>query len=193
MILLLLNAILALFAYVPGGGASRIRPYLWRACGARIGRGATIDVGVQCDDFRRLTVGHFSRLDKYVTIVTTGSHRDKPSPTGCLTIGSGCDVGPHVFIDARGGVVIGDDVGIGAGVRIVSVGTAPRGSSGHAASGVVIDRGAVLGLNSVVLPATHVHAHACVGACSVVSLDVPRNVIAAGQPAAVCLTITLDT
>lgn len=115
----------------------------------------------------------------------------KGHPHGRLTIGSGTWIGQQCFIHSAGGVTIGQGVGIGPGVRILS--------SSHTAipadhpvlltpiefGQVVIEDGVDLGAGSIVLPGTTIGAYAVVGAGAVVTKDLPPRCIAAGAPARV--------
>lgn len=108
-----------------------------------------------------------------------------------LVIGDGTWIGEQCFIHAAGGIVIGRNVGIGPGTRIIS--------SRHAEEGrhlpilhsriellpVVIEDDVDLGVGSVVLPGVRIGRGAQIGAAAVVTRDVPAYAVAAGVPARV--------
>lgn len=97
------------------------------------------------------------------------------------------------FADPRpegAGITIEDDVMLGSGVHIYVNNhifddvKRPIIDQGHSPSEpVVIKRGAWIGANCVLLPGVTIGENAVVGAGSVVTRDVPAQVIAAGNPA----------
>lgn len=97
------------------------------------------------------------------------------------------------FADPRpegAGITIEDDVMLGSGVHIYVNNhifddvKRPIIDQGHSPSEpVVIRRGAWIGANCVLLPGVTIGENAVVGAGSVVTRDVPAQVIAAGNPA----------
>lgn len=106
-------------------------------------------------------------------------------------IGSNCKISSHTFICE--GVTIEDDVFIGHGVTFIND-TYPRATTG---SGVLqteadwtveptlVKKGASVGSGSTILANVTIGENAIVGAGSVVTKDVPANVIVAGNPARV--------
>jgi dTDP-4-amino-4,6-dideoxygalactose transaminase/acetyltransferase-like isoleucine patch superfamily enzyme len=104
-------------------------------------------------------------------------------------VGKRCKISSHSFICE--GVVLEDDVFIGHGVMFIND-IYPRAT---AASGelqteadwkverTVIKRGASIGSGATILPNISIGENAIVGAGSVVTKDVPRNAIVAGNPA----------
>lgn len=95
-----------------------------------------------------------------------------------LDLGEGVDIGAYTFIQAKRGVVIEDEVQIGAHCAIYSVSTIDD-KSGQ----VVIRRGARIGALSVIMPGVEIGAGAVVGACSFVNRDVPAGATVYGSPA----------
>ena len=95
-----------------------------------------------------------------------------------LEIGRNVDVGAFTLIQAEEGVTLEDDVQIGGGCKIYSVDTI-GGTRGK----VVIERGACVGSNSVVLPGVTVGENAVVGALSLVKENVPAGEVWGGVPA----------
>lgn len=95
-----------------------------------------------------------------------------------LKLGKETDIGAFTYINAQGGVEIGDGVEIGGGCHIYSVSTID-GKKGK----VVLGKNCRIGTHSVVLPGVTVGENTTVGACSLVNQSLPPNVIAFGCPA----------
>ncbi|MBI2670100.1 MAG: acyltransferase [Candidatus Yanofskybacteria bacterium] len=95
-----------------------------------------------------------------------------------LKLGKETDIGAFTYINAQAGVEIGDRVEIGGGCHIYSVSTID-GKRGR----VVLEEGCRIGAHSVVLPGVRVGRNTTVGACSLVTKNLPPNVIAFGCPA----------
>ena len=64
----------------------------------------------------------------------------------------------------------------------VIIGTLPRGCKTGELKGAYIKEYAIVGANSTLLPGIVVGMHALIGAGSVVTKDVPDNVVIAGNP-----------
>jgi acetyltransferase-like isoleucine patch superfamily enzyme len=108
---------------------------------------------------------------------------------GELRIADGAWIGPQCFLHAAGTLTIGRNVGIGAGVKIIT--------SKHAEAGrrvpilhspiefapVTIEDDADLGIGAVVLPGVTIGRGALVGAGAVVTRDVAAYAVVAGNPA----------
>lgn len=97
-----------------------------------------------------------------------------------LKLGKKTDIGAFVYINAKFGVVIEDNVQIGAGVKIYSVDTISN-TRGE----VVLKRNCKIGANVVILPNVTVGENSIIGACSVLKygINIPSNEIWAGAPA----------
>ncbi len=107
-----------------------------------------------------------------------------------MCIGSGTWIGQQCFFHSAGGITIGEDVGIGPGVKILT--------STHDISEmdkpiiyasqliqkpVVIKSGSDIGVNAVIMPGVTIGEGAQIGAGAVVTKDVPDYEIWAGVPA----------
>jgi len=113
-------------------------------------------------------------------------------------IGAACNICSHCFIEND--VVIGDRVTIKNGVQIwdglrieddVFIGPNvtftndmfPRSKAPFKLLGTRVGKGATIGANATILPGLTIGENAMVGAGSVVTRDVPTNVLVAGNPA----------
>lgn len=118
-----------------------------------------------------------------------------------LRIGRGSWIGQDVFFHAAAGITIGEDVGVGPRVCIL---TSSHMLDSPAADGapavdpqtpilrrplqfapVQLGSGCDIGVGAIILPGVTVGALAQVGAGSVVTRDVPPRAIVAGNPARV--------
>lgn len=104
-----------------------------------------------------------------------------------LTIGEGSFVNRDCVIQADVPVTIGEDVHLGAGVRITTVshdiGPSHRRAGERHYRPVTIGQGAWIGAGSHILPGVTVAAGAIVAAGSVVTADVPADTVVGGVPA----------
>lgn len=120
-------------------------------------------------------IGHQTILKAY--------HRNE------LVIADGVWIGQQCFLHSAGGIVIQEKVGIGPGVKILSsaheLKTANRPILEQALefAPVVIEAGADIGVNAVILPGVTVGACAQVGAGAVVTRSVAPHTVVAGVPA----------
>lgn len=95
-------------------------------------------------------------------------------------LGEETDLGAFVYINAKAGVVVEDNVQIGGGVKIYSVSTIDN-KKGK----VILKKNCKIGANSVIMPGVIVGENSIVGALSFVNENIPDNVIACGTPAKV--------
>lgn len=114
-------------------------------------------------------------------------------------VGKRCKISSHTFICE--GVVIEDHVFIGHGVTFTND-TYPRATAGDGSlqteadwrvQPTIIRRGASIGSGATILCNLSVGENAIVGAGSVVTRDVPPNVIVAGNPARILRAIERNT
>ncbi len=111
-----------------------------------------------------------------------------------LTVGDRVWIGQAAFLHAAGGITIGEDVGIGPYVKILTSTHADPGRERPIMDGalelgaVVIEAGADLGIGAIILPGVTVGRGAQVGAGAVVTSDVPPYAVVAGNPARVLRT-----
>ena len=86
---------------------------------------------------------------------------------------------------ARGGITIEDNVMIAANVQLISNNHDPYDLLVLPCKPVLIRESAWIGAGATILPGVCVGRHAVVGACSVVTKDVPDYAVAVGNPAKV--------
>jgi acetyltransferase-like isoleucine patch superfamily enzyme len=104
-------------------------------------------------------------------------------------VGKRCKISSHSFICE--GVIIEDNVFIGHGVmfindvypRATTEDGSPQTEADWKVERTVIKKGSSIGSNATILSNTVIGENAIVGAGSVVTKDVPRNAIVAGNPA----------
>jgi acetyltransferase-like isoleucine patch superfamily enzyme len=108
-------------------------------------------------------------------------------------IGKDVWIGPLTLLDATGGLQIGNNCSIAAGVHIythaVQDWVASEGKIPKSKSPVKIEDYVAVGANAVVLPGVTIGHHSIIGAGSVVTQSIPPSSVAVGIPAAVIKTI----
>ena len=97
-----------------------------------------------------------------------------------VTIGNDCKIKPHVYIPT--GVIIEDQVFLGPHV-VFTNDKYPRAREDWKLMNTVIERGASIGANSVILPGVKIGKNAMIGAGSVITNDVPDAATVCGNPA----------
>ena len=97
-----------------------------------------------------------------------------------LKLGKRTDIGAFTYINALHGVTIGDGVQVGSHCSIYSISTID-----DTMGPVTLKRNCRIGAHSVILPGVTVGENSIVGAMSLVTRDIPANVIAVGIPARV--------
>ncbi len=133
--------------------------------GAQIGEGTRIFDQV---NLFGCTVGKNSKIDSYVYIEEG------------VVIGDNCKIRPFVFIPT--GVTIEDNVFIGPNVTFTND-KHPKAQGEWKLLPTVVKKGASVGANSVIVAGVTIGEDALVGAGSVVTKDVPPEVVVAGNPA----------
>jgi acetyltransferase-like isoleucine patch superfamily enzyme len=115
----------------------------------------------------------------------------KGDTRGELVLGDGVWVGEHCYLNAAGGLSIGDHTGLGPGSMILtsvherSSFPSPITAAPLRFGRVEIGAGCDIGIGAVVLPGSRIGDGVQVGAGAVVSGDLPEGAIAAGVPARV--------
>ncbi len=106
-----------------------------------------------------------------------------------MTIGRGTWIGQQAFLHSAGGLVVGENVGIGPGVKIITSFHAEQGravpilNSRVEFAPVEIEDDVDLGIGAIVLPGVTIARGAQVGAGAVVTKDVPAYAVVVGVPA----------
>lgn len=109
-------------------------------------------------------------------------------------------IGKNVFINSdckfqdQGGIFIGDGVLIGHNVVLATLNhdISPEKRRGMYPKPIKIGRNVWIGSNSTVLPGVTIGDNSIIGAGSVVTKDIPKNTVAAGNPARVIKTIDVS-
>ena len=106
---------------------------------------------------------------------------------GDVKVGAGTWIGPFTLLDGTGGLRIGENCSISAGVQIYSHDTVQWALTGGEAeyehATVSIGDACFVGAQSVIVKGVTVGDHCLVGACSFLDQDLPAFTIAAGVPA----------
>lgn len=146
----------------------------------RIGTGLVIEPGVLVFHPENIEIGDHVYIGHYA--ILKGYYR------GRMVIGSGTWIGQQCFFHSAGDLNIGNNVGIGPGVKII---TAYHGEEGiskpilHSRlefAPVIIEDDADIGISAIVLPGVRIGKGAQIGAGAVVTRDVPAYAVAVGVP-----------
>lgn len=113
-----------------------------------------------------------------------------------ITIGARCFANYGLMALDVAPITIGDDVQIGPNVQLLTpthpVAAGPRRDKWESAEPITIGDNVWLGGGVVVLPGVSIGANTVVGAGSVVTRDLPADVVAVGNPARVVREVTED-
>ncbi|WP_341208070.1 DapH/DapD/GlmU-related protein [uncultured Sphingomonas sp.] len=143
-----------------------------------------------------------SRLRAHLyRLISCRSGRAPTIKGGCRVNGYGLRIGHRVFInrscyfDLSAPVVLGDNVVVGHHTRFVTadheVGTRERRAGSVKAAPIVVEEGAWIGCQCVIMPDVTIGRGSVVAAGALVRESVPPNVMVAGVPARV-KTLDLD-
>jgi len=108
-----------------------------------------------------------------------------------MKIGDNTWIGQNCFFHSAGGLYIGDSVGIGPYVKIITSAHKDNCLSNPVLYNeikfdqVIIEDGSDIGIGSIVISGTKIGEGAIIGAGSVVTKDIPPYAVAAGSPAKV--------
>lgn len=89
----------------------------------------------------------------------------------------------NCYIQARNGIILGNNVRIGPGVGLISADHNLDDYDQHLpAEPIRIGNNVWIGMNSVILPGIRIGDNVAIGAGSIVTSDIPSNSIAVGNP-----------
>jgi acetyltransferase-like isoleucine patch superfamily enzyme len=148
---------------------------------ASIGKDIVFETGVLVFHPENIIVGDNVYVGHYT--VLKGYYKNK------FVIGNNVWIGQGCFFHSAGGITIGNDVGIGPGVKVVTSGhrldqsDRPILHSAVICAPVVIGDGSDIGTGAILLAGVRVGRGAQVGAGAVVTSDVPAYAVVAGVPA----------
>jgi maltose O-acetyltransferase len=135
---------------------------------------------------RRLVLRLAGAIVPSSTHLAGGTYFSKPKN---LRLGERCFINRNCYLDLYALVTMHDDVAVGHGATILTtahtIGPASRRAGPAVGRPVVIESGAWLGANAMILPGVTVGAGSVVAAGAVVTADVPANVVVSGVPARV--------
>jgi acetyltransferase-like isoleucine patch superfamily enzyme len=146
----------------------------------RIGSNVIIEEGVRVFHPEHIEIGNNVYIGH--DTILKGYYKNK------MTIGSHTWIGQRCFLHSAGGIHIGEAVGIGPGVCILtSVHTEELGKpilyNDLKLSEVIIEDGCDIGINAIILPGITIGEGSIIGAGSIVTKDVKSYRIVAGNPA----------
>lgn len=119
------------------------------------------------------------------TTILKGYHKNE------MTIGDNTWIGQGCFFHSAGGIVIGQNVGIGPHVKIITSFHKEEGIeasilfSGIEFAPVVIEEDCDIGIGAIILPGVRIGRGSQIGAGAVVTKDVAPYSVSAGVPARV--------
>jgi acetyltransferase-like isoleucine patch superfamily enzyme len=107
-----------------------------------------------------------------------------------IGIGSHCWISKNAYLDRHGELIIGNDSTITSGVKILTHDASPR------IAGLMpflektkIGSNVFIGINSIILSGVTIKNNVIIGSGSVVTKDIPPNVVVAGNPARIIKTL----
>jgi serine O-acetyltransferase len=100
-----------------------------------------------------------------------------------VSIHPGATIGTGVLVDHGTGVVIGETAIVGDDVSMLHKVTLSGSGANHAVRHPRIENNAILGAGSTIIGPVTVGEGASVGACSMVTEDIPAYSVAVGVPA----------
>lgn len=148
---------------------------------AALGRDVVIEEGVLLFHPDHIRIGNCTYIGHRT--ILKAYHRNE------LVIGDACWIGQDCFLHGAGGIKVGERVGIGPGVKIITsqhqdVGTAtPLLWSPLTFAPVSIDDDCDIGVGAIILPGVNLGRGCQVGAGAVVTESFPAYAVIVGVPA----------
>lgn len=134
-----------------------------------------------------------NEVREYIARITDTEKNDTLNllPPFYTDFGKNIRIGKNVFINNcctfmdRGGITIGDNAFIGPQARLITEnhGLAPDERRTMTNKSIVLENNVWIGAGATVLPGVTIGENSVVGAGSVVTKDVPKNTVVAGNPA----------
>ncbi len=106
-----------------------------------------------------------------------------------VQIGKNVVIGANCLMMARGGMIIEDDVRIAANVQLITNNHDLYERDVLTCKPILIKKDAWIGAGATILPGVEVGKHSIIGACSVVTKDVPDYGVVVGNPAKLIKTL----
>ena len=102
-----------------------------------------------------------------------------------LEIGDNFSINHGAYVNARGGVVIGNNVAVSAGAMIISTGLDKSELSAkvHVDRPIHIGDSVQIGAGAIILAGVHIGSNVIIGAGSILTKDAQENSIYCGVPA----------
>lgn len=107
-----------------------------------------------------------------------------------------CDPGDNLnnYIQATNGIIFGNNVELGPGVKIISSNHDINNFRKHLkCKSIIIGNNVWVGANSIILPSVEIGDNVIIGAGSIVTKNIPSNSIAVGNPCMVIKTKDSNT
>lgn len=148
---------------------------------AKLGQGVVFETGVLVFHPENITLGNDVYVGHYT--ILKGYHKNT------MAIGDGTWIGQQCFFHSAGGITIGNNVGIGPGVKILTSTheldhlDKPILHSPIRTAAVTIESDSDIGVGALILPGVRIGRGSQVGAGAVVASDVPDYAVFAGNPA----------
>jgi acetyltransferase-like isoleucine patch superfamily enzyme len=148
-----------------------------------LGQGVVIEPGVLVFHPEMIEIGDHVYIGHYA--ILKGHH------LGRMSIGSGTWIGQQCFFHSAGSLIIGRNVGIGPGVKVITSFHADEGiekpilHSRVELAAVTIEDDSDIGVGAIVLPGVTIGRGVQIGAGAVVTSDIPPYSVAVGVPARV--------
>lgn len=153
-----------------------------RMRGAHLGIGAYVSRHAMLREYEKITIGDRTSVGRQVELNPQG---------GLIRVGSDCSLQNFCVLYGAGGITIGDDCRIANGVLMVAFNHRFDNldelirRQPIVAKGIAVESNVWIGARAIILDGVTIGTGSVVGAGSVVTRNVPRGTIVAGNPARV--------